>query len=155
MAMIAGGVTAFLAADPTLAGLCDGGFWDRPVRRDGPNATPAAFQSTDPFLPKLSCAVIDGGEIPELRIAGLSIGSLTLWFRHADTPQAIALARQAMDRAAQLLEGQVIGDPVTGDCAMVELADRFQSQQDPWIERGRVAYLRLRIAGLAIGGGVS
>lgn len=152
MAMIARGVMLFLQADPTLAGLCDGGLWDRPIRREGPNATPGAFQDTDPYLPKLSCAVIDGGETPELNRPGCSIGSLTLWFRHQDTPQATEKARQAMDRAAVLLNQQVISDPVTNNTGMIELSDRFQSQQDPWTERGRVSYLRFRIAGVAVGG---
>jgi len=150
--MIANGVKTLLAADATLAGMCSGGFWDRPVRRDGPNATPEAFDADG--LPKLSCTVIDGGEIPELTMPGMSIASLTLWFRHLDTPAAAATARTALDRAAMLLDGQVVSDAVTGDCGMVELSDRFMSVSDPAIERGRVCYLRLRVAGLAIGGGV-
>ncbi len=146
MAQIVDGIVSLLLAEPLISTFVDGGVWDRPLRRAGPNATPGAFQVDPPHLPKCSIAVIDGGEIRDPALPDVSVAHINLWVRVPDTADGRSRQEAILTGCVISLEGKVLGD-LSGDVGMVEIQDRFPGQVDPWVEGGRMSYLRLRVAG--------
>jgi hypothetical protein len=151
VARIIGGIIEALDADPVIHDLVNGGLWDRPLRREGPNATPDAFEDSAPYLPRNSIAVIDAGETPDPASPECSLAVVNIWVRVPDSPAGVEAQSAILSGCIGVLGNQIIEDSGNGEVGLVEVQDRFPGQLDPWVKGGRMAYLRLRVAGLLSG----
>ena len=140
-------IAAAIRAIPDIDTLAPGGVYSVRIDR---KKTPDAFEAQPPQLPKRSVTVIGSAESPELRGPNLSISTCTVFVRWPDTEPDKIAAHELMAAILGAINQQVIG--VTGNCGMVEFADRME-QPDPFFDGGRMAYLRFRVAGLLSGVG--
>lgn len=130
-----------LEAIPSFDLLADGGVYTERVDRE---RTPGAFNEQPPNLPRRSVSIVQG--IVTSVGPGITESVCTAWIRWSDIDTETMAAEILIGSILQSLNQNVVGGEGL-PCAMMEFVDRFD-QRDPWINGGRMSYLRFRAAGV-------
>lgn len=138
-----------LSADEALTAVATGGVWKRPLKREGPGATAAAFFPAPPYQPRPCVVVMDGGEAADgLGPRQAFNGYPTLYLYAPATDNGWTDIANLYDRARTVLVGWRFPLP-NGTGAVVErVAGRVGARDAPELEGALIDTMRLQVNGL-------
>ena len=143
---IAAQIASLLAGDAQLAAILPGGVWTRPLKREGPGATPEAFAATGQVRP--AAVVRDGGETADGSGPDTAYLGFPQIFLYAPaTANGRAAVESAVARIVELVHGaSVAGAGQTG--AGLRIASRLGVDDDPALAGAVVDVVRIQVDGL-------
>lgn len=138
-----------LLANDALMAIAVGGVYSRPISRQGPGATPLAFVATQPYLPRCSIVVTDGGDAADLNAGRQAFFSYpTLFFYASATELGRADLANAYAAARDLLVGWRFALPNGTGAAIERIAGRVGVRDAPDVEGAVIDTMRLQVVGL-------
>jgi hypothetical protein len=143
---VAAQIANLLANDAVLAAVLTGGVWTRPLKREGPGATPEAFAPSGQVRP--AAVVRDGGEAADgAGPDGAYLGYPQVFLYAPATANGRAALESAFARIVELLHNaSVVGAGESG--AGVRIASRLGIDDDPVLAGTVMDMIRLQVDGL-------
>jgi hypothetical protein len=139
-----------LATSGPVLAVLGGGVWDRPLKRSGPGATPAAFAPTPPYAQLPAAVVVDRGEAPDGGGPGAAFLAYPIVYLYAaDDPNGTG--RAALEAALPLVRGELdrwAFATTAGTDVVLTPVDRLGITPDPADEGRLMDYLRVQADGL-------
>jgi hypothetical protein len=139
-------IASILAGDAQLAAILTGGVWTRPLKREGPGATPEAFAPTGQVRP--AAVVRDGTETADGSGPDTAFLGFPQVFLYAPATASGRLAIDAaVTRIVELLHGATVdGAGETG--AGLRITSRLGIDDDPVMAGTVMDLIRLQVDGL-------
>lgn len=154
MSSIVEQIQSRLAGSAGVTTIATGGIWKRPIKREGPGATPEAFYPQPPYQPMPAIYVSDGGDQPAVNgVRSAFFGFPTLWFYAPAHDNGRAAISALWLAAYSALIGFNLALPNGTGATIERVAGRVGIQDAPDLERAVMDTMRLQVTGLYVNEG--